>query len=76
MGLGTWLYAYRMSFFFGLMNLFDAFIVATDLIALVLEGIIGDVPSLSILRALRMLQIPVLFLSVFHSYGQMLKSQE
>merc|ERR1719272_1765673 len=39
------------------MNRFDALIVVSDVSMLFLENILGDIPSLSILRGLRMLRI-------------------
>lgn len=51
------LFVYRIKYWASLMNWFDAFIVSSDLILLTFESVIGDVPSLAILRGLRMLRI-------------------
>lgn len=55
--LCTRLYIYRAHFWFNQMNCFDGSLVAADGIMLILEGILGDVPSLSVLRGIRMLRI-------------------
>jgi len=51
------LIVYRSRYWRSPMNVFDALIVLSDACMLVLVGVLGDIPSLSVMRGLRMLRI-------------------
>merc|ERR1711908_54166 len=55
--LATRLYVYRLEFFRSISSLFDGGIVLTDAILLALEQHLGNVPSVAVLRGVRMLRI-------------------